>query len=125
MQRPFAEVVSNTVRRRQDHAARQFRGRYLPSGSMLCVDQPVAWSAGLAIHLYAADTCPLTAGKNFQFIFFVNRAGNQRSRDDRAEPLHGEHAVDRQRARAVESLAGISAATLDQYHLELMETRSG
>ena len=47
-----------------------------------------------AVHLNAADSHPAPAGEDLKLIFFVNGAGNQRSRDHSAEAFHGEDAID-------------------------------
>src|SRR3954462_5627794 len=51
---------------------------------------------GLAVNLYAAHAHLPFRRKDFQFTFAMDGAGDQGSRDDRAESLHGEDAVDGQ-----------------------------
>ena len=54
------------------------------------------FSGRLPVHLNSAHPHPLSGGKDFKLILFVNRARNQRARHHRAEAFHGEHPVNGQ-----------------------------
>ena len=51
---------------------------------------------GFSMDLNAAHADSAAVGKDLQFVFLADRAGNQRSRDHRTEAFHGEDAIDRQ-----------------------------
>ena len=55
----------------------------------------IAWS-DFAVHLHSAHAQAASRGKDFEFFFFLDGAGNQRSGDHGAEAFHGEHAIDGQ-----------------------------
>ena len=49
-----------------------------------------------SVYLHAAHSHPPPAGKDFEFVFFADGAGNQRAGHHRAKALHGENAIDGQ-----------------------------
>jgi hypothetical protein len=76
------------------------------------------------MHLHSTNSHALTCGKQFEFFFFADCAGNESAGYDRAEALHGEDAVDGQARERCGIFRCNFGGDLGERGFQVVETRA-